>query len=218
MLRCSSCSSVVACVALPTALLSGLALWKLYHRMKQVEKTTLESRVQAEAICKVLFFPDEATAHSLSSALKLPVDTMEEGSLFVLMSTLQTARKSLDVCVFTISCKELGDVLINAHHNGLIVRVISDNEQLLASGSQIERLRRAGIQVRNDSTSYFMHHKFTVIDDQVLVNGSLNWTLQGICGNQENVVITNNAEMVNPFCKQFEQLWEKYDPELLHES
>lgn len=129
-----------------------------------------------------------------------------------MIETLQEARKSLDVCVFVISCKELADVLINAHRNGVIVRVISDGEQMTVSGSQIQRLRKVGIQVRNDSTSYFMHHKFAVVDDKVLASGSLNWTLQGVCGNQENVMITAIPELVAPFSRHFEKLWEMYDP------
>lgn len=130
-----------------------------------------------------------------------------------MIEVLQEAKKSLDVCVFVITCKELVDVLINAHRNGLVVRVISDGEQMTVPASQIERLRKMGVQVRNDSSSYFMHHKFAVIDDKVLASGSLNWSLQGVCGNQENVMITALPELVTPFGRHFEKLWEMYDPE-----
>lgn len=198
---------------LPTILISGLvALWYSSYYWKRKEKTNTQRQPQ---INKVLFFPDQATARSLSSTPSrvVPDNSAEEGNLSILIGTLQGAKVSLDVCVFTISCKELADVLINAHHNGLVVRVISDNEQMTVSGSQIEKLRRAGVQVRNDSKSYFMHHKFALVDEEILASGSLNWTLQGVCGNQENVIITAAPEMVAPFKRQFEKLWEMYDPE-----
>ena len=198
---------------LPVVLISGFVLWYRHYcwKKKEIEE-------QKYHPCKVLFFPDELTARSLSSASKTSPETnLEEGSLSVLISTLQSARKCIDVCVFTVSCKELGDVLINAHHSNLVVRVITDNEHLTATGSQIERLRKAGIQVRNDNTSYFMHHKFAVIDKDILINGSLNWTLQGICGNQENIVITSSPEMVTPFTSKFERLWEMYNPEKVYQ-
>lgn len=198
-------------VLIPTILLSGLALWYRYHyEKKKKDYEALESNKPSYV---VLFFPDDATARSLTAATKNKPKEEQEGSLSVLMDTLQRAKRSIDACIFTFSCKEIGDVLINAHRNGIVVRVITDNEQVSASGSQVERLRRAGIQVRHDFTSYFMHHKFAVVDQGVIVSGSLNWTLQGVCGNQENVVITDAPEIVSPFVQQFEKLWDLYDPE-----
>ena len=204
----STTSAVLA--LLPPVLLSGLVLWySSYYWKKREEKQPPRRPLEAKK-SKVLFFPDSATAESLSSSTK---DCVDKGSLCELIETLQGAKKSLDVCVFTMSCKELGDVLINAHSNGIPVRVITDNEQSMVSGSQIERLRKRGVQVRTDNSAYFMHHKFAVVDEKTLVNGSLNWTLQGVCGNQENVVIETDPEVVLPFGRHFERLWNKYDPE-----
>ena len=209
MLRCTA----VLFVTLPSLLVSALALWYAHSRRKREKDLVPPSQVSPCVQTQVLFFPDLATAQSLSSGLMPAEELVDHGSLSVLIKTLQSARKSLDVCVFVLSCKELADVLVHAHSNGVVVRVISDNEQVFASGSQIETLRRNGIQVRNDSTSYFMHHKFAVVDNEVLINGSLNWTLQGVCGNQENVVILAIPDVVAPFSRHFEKLWEKYDPE-----
>ncbi len=193
---------------LPTILASGLALWYRYHYIKKKkENEVLKSEKPSY---RVLFFPDEATARSLTEGSSTGI---HEGSLSILMRTLQNATKSIDVCMFTFSCKELGKLLISAHQNGIEVRVVTDKEQVSASGSQVERLRRAGIQVRHDYASYFMHHKFAVVDQTILVSGSLNWTLQGICGNQENVVILNVPEVVEPFATHFDRLWIMFDPE-----
>lgn len=41
-----------------------------------------------------------------------------------------------------------------------------------------------------------MHHKFAVIDGRLLVNGSFNWTRQAVLYNQENCVVTDNAQLV----------------------
>jgi cardiolipin hydrolase len=196
-------STVLAVVS--PVLLSGLMLWySSYHWRRKGKNNPSHHSPNA----RVLFFPDLATAQSLSSS-----SAEDKGSLCELMSALQGAKKSLDVCVFTMSCRELGDVLINAHSSGVMVRIITDNEQSMVSGSQIERLRKKGIQVRTDKSAYFMHHKFALVDEKVLINGSLNWTLQGVCGNQENVVIETNSEIVLPFSVHFEKLWEMYDPE-----
>lgn len=209
----ASSSSAFLFTTLPALFIAGLALGYNYcYYSRRKKQTHTQALVSAPRKNKVLFFPDEATAHSLSSPDEV-TGKQGPGSLSVLLETLQEAKESLDVCVFVISCKELADALIKAHHNGVVVRVISDNEQMTVSGSQIERLRKVGIQVRNDSSSYFMHHKFAVADGNLLVSGSLNWTLQGVCGNQENVMVTDVPELVAPFRGQFEKLWDSYDPE-----
>lgn len=181
------------------------ALYWFYRWRRQPTKKS--------SINTVLFFPDKETSKLLSSRNgRYSKHALDESSLSILMETLQNARYSLDVCMFTMACRQLGDILIKAHQEGLVVRVITDKEQTGASGSQIESLREAGIQVRNDNTSYFMHHKFVLIDGKTVINGSLNWTLQGVCGNQENVIITNSVALVEPFVKQFQHLWAFYDP------
>ena len=129
----------------------------------------------------------------------------------ILSTTIKNARRSLDVCVFTICNRELVNILINAHLNGTIVRVITDYEQENIDGAQCWKLRQSGIQVRTNSSSYLMHHKFCIVDDSELINGSLNWTAQGVECNEENVVITNDVSLVKQFSGHFNKLWNTYD-------
>ena len=115
--------------------------------------------------------------------------------------------------MLTIASRELGDILISTHQAGVIVRVVTNDEQLMFSGTQVNRLRRVGIQVRVDTTAFLMHHKFVVVDGELLMSGSLNWTTQALCGNQENIIVTSEPKLVQPFTNQFEILWNQYSPQ-----
>ena len=85
--------------------------------------------------------------------------------------------------------------IVHAEHRFLAVLVIWPN-------------LFAGIQVRqNHGSSFFMHHKFALIDDKYLVNGSFNWTRQAVTGNNENVLITSDCNIVNAFKMEFNKLW-----------
>lgn len=53
-----------------------------------------------------------------------------------------------------------------------------------------------------------MHHKFLIADNEVLVNGSFNWTNQAVMGNSENLIITNEKSLVTPFVLEFQKLWD----------
>lgn len=58
-----------------------------------------------------------------------------------------------------------------------------------------------------------MHHKFVLIDNKLLINGSFNWTRNAITGNQENVVVTDYPQLVQAFQAEFEKLWIQFAPE-----
>ncbi|BFZ17251.1 hypothetical protein BsWGS_20290 [Bradybaena similaris] len=92
------------------------------------------------------------------------------------------------------------------------MRIITDSDQLRSSGSRIWSLRQEGIPVRTNPSAYLMHHKFVVIDGKVLLNGSFNWTVQAITGNQENVIITDDSAVTSLFVSEFQRLWEEFDP------
>lgn len=57
-----------------------------------------------------------------------------------------------------------------------------------------------------------MHHKFAIVDKKLLITGSLNWTMEAIHSNQENVVIMEDTEYVQPFLDEFERIWEECNP------
>lgn len=152
----------------------------------------------------VLFFPDNAQRNSSSSS-----------NVSRLIGVLSSAQRSLDVCVYTISSQKLVSALIDAHQRSVTVRVITDGEQMSSAGSQIMQLRKAGIQVRHDASGYFMHHKFAIVDGTQVANGSLNWTQQGLYCNEENVVIINGMQIVQPFVNHFQKLWAKFSPDVL---
>ncbi|XP_055566081.1 mitochondrial cardiolipin hydrolase [Falco biarmicus] len=135
-----------------------------------------------------------------------------ESSLGRLLRHLLSARRSLDLCLFAFSSPQLGRAVRLLHRRGVRVRVLTDAQYMALRGSQIGPLRLAGIPVRHDQESGYMHHKFAVVDGRLLITGSLNWTTQAIQNNRENVLVTDDAEYVTAFLDEFERIWEEYNP------
>lgn len=127
---------------------------------------------------------------------------------------LEWAKHSIEIAVFTLTLDSLVDVLIKKHKEGIRVRVITDNRQAGVPGADAERLREAGVEVRVDRSWYAMHHKFAIIDQNSLINGSFNWTAQATKGNQEDAVIYgSHPRLAGKFVEEFEKLWEDFEPE-----
>lgn len=57
-----------------------------------------------------------------------------------------------------------------------------------------------------------MHHKFALLDGRKLITGSLNWTMTAVQSNKENVIVTEEPELVQPYMDEFNKLWEANDP------
>jgi phosphatidylserine/phosphatidylglycerophosphate/cardiolipin synthase-like enzyme len=119
------------------------------------------------------------------------------------------ARRSADVCVFTITDDRITRSLLDAHRRGVAVRVITDNEKAYDPGSDVERIRAAGVPLLVDHTPYHMHHKFALFDRVRLITGSYNWTRGAAEGNEENLIDTADPELVAAFGRAFDALWEK---------
>jgi phosphatidylserine/phosphatidylglycerophosphate/cardiolipin synthase-like enzyme len=124
----------------------------------------------------------------------------------------EQTQRSADVCVFTITDDRIADALRGAHARGVAVRVITDDIKSMDLGSDIERLRFAGIEVREDRSEHHMHHKFALFDQRLLLTGSFNWTRSATAYNQENIVVTSEGRLVRAFRETFDGLWARFRP------
>ncbi|GAB9468192.1 Mitochondrial cardiolipin hydrolase [Globisporangium polare] len=170
-----------------------------------------------DSFVDVLFFPDPGMpCKNFRSAkgctrknCKMIHD--EGSSLLTFLEWLNKAKKTMEVCVFTITCDEIADTVLALHAKGVVVRVITDDGMAKGQGSDIQKFIDAGIQVRDDNARTYMHNKFCVIDSKILLNGSFNWSRQAVVGNQENLVINVGGPIIGRFRAQFEKLWKQYD-------
>ncbi len=137
-----------------------------------------------------------------------------------IIEQLKLARNTIDICVFTIADDELTKHVLQAHQRGVAVRVVTDNDKMFDTGSDIEYLARKGVPVKIDTTPNHMHHKFAIFDNKRLINGSFNWTRSASRYNQEDITLTDDKRFIQSFSRQFESLWQKFpchQPELVKE-
>ncbi|MDO9617380.1 MAG: phospholipase D-like domain-containing protein [Pseudomonas sp.] len=120
------------------------------------------------------------------------------------------ARKTVDICVYTISDDPLSEEILACHQRGIAVRVISDNEKQFDAGSDVQWLRDKGVPLRIDSGPFHMHHKFALFDGRLLLNGSFNWTRSASTSNEENFMVVDNPQLLTAFSREFESLWARY--------
>lgn len=127
-----------------------------------------------------------------------------------IVQLFDSARRSADVCVFTVTDDRITEAIERAHRRGARIRVITDDDKQFDPGSDVERLAHAGIPVRVDRTAFHMHHKFALFDNALLLTGSYNWTRSAALNNEENFILTTEPRLFRPFAQLFEVLWEQF--------
>jgi len=125
-------------------------------------------------------------------------------------SLIKHAKRSIEVCVFTISDDNITQSLLDAHQRGISIRIVSDNDKADDLGSDIYRMNKKGIPIKVDRSANHMHHKFAIVDNKHLISGSFNWTRSATHHNQENIIVSNDKDLIAQFSEQFELLWGKY--------
>ncbi|WP_119065494.1 phospholipase D-like domain-containing protein [Aggregatilinea lenta] len=70
----------------------------------------------------------------------------------------------------------------------------------------------AGLQVRQDGNPDVFHHKVFIIDDDIVVMGSFNFSASAADNNDENVLIIHNAAVAGAYLQEFERRWAEATP------
>jgi mitochondrial cardiolipin hydrolase len=130
-----------------------------------------------------------------------------------LIRYLDSAKTSMQVCVFTITNNNLRDALIRAYRRQVDLQIISDDECMKQQGSDVQNLRDIGIPTEIDNNpDAHMHNKFVVIDREILITGSFNWTIAAVNSNQENLVVIHDPEICEKYIEYFTGLWKNFRP------
>jgi phosphatidylserine/phosphatidylglycerophosphate/cardiolipin synthase-like enzyme len=135
-----------------------------------------------------------------------------------IVARLRAARRSADLCVFTVTDDRISGPILDAHRRGVKIRLISDAEKAGDLGSDVGRFQVAGIAVKlahvvaptHPGLTGHMHHKFAVFDGGRLLAGSYNWTRGAANVNYEDLIDTADPQLVATFAAEFERLWAKF--------
>lgn len=106
------------------------------------------------------------------------------------------------ICLaYGFTSKPILEALVRAHERGVIVWVVVDKDQPL--GTLAGRLKNAGVDVVYDGKHAIFHNKVFIIDEEVLITGSYNWTQSAELRNAENMLVIKHPPV--ELLKAYEQ-------------
>jgi hypothetical protein len=132
-----------------------------------------------------------------------------------LLRELEKANHTIKVAVYWFTNYELFELLYQKQLNGVQCEVIIHNDYInnRDTGLPFQKFIDVGGKFYFSDDENPMHNKFCIIDNQVLINGSYNWTYYAESKNRENIlIIKDEMDVLNAFESEFLQLIELLKP------
>ncbi|MBN1580863.1 MAG: hypothetical protein JXA89_09190 [Anaerolineae bacterium] len=124
-----------------------------------------------------------------------------------LVPMIAGAQKSIRFMAFSFTHDDLGAAVLARANAGIDVKGIFETRGSEAEYSELPVLYCAGVPVRQDGNPGTFHHKVFVIDDKMVITGSLNFSENADDSNDENVVVVTNADIAALYLQEFDRRW-----------
>lgn len=167
----------------------------------------------------------KVTVQFSPTSKRLPWDQSVNG---LIGRSLNQAKSTIDLALFVFSEQQLSSLLETKHRYGVQVRALIDPG--FAYRDYSEALDLLGVALPNSRCRYeannrpwttpittvgipqlpegdLLHHKFGVIDGQVVVTGSQNWSDAANRSNDENLLVIDNPTVAAHFQQEFNRLY-----------
>jgi len=145
----------------------------------------------------------------------------------LISQTIKQATESINLALFVFSEQKIADVLQQKHQQGIKIKGVFDTSFAYRYYSEV--LDMLGVtlyqqcQAEADNNPWInslntigtaqlasgdkLHHKFTVIDNKIVITGSHNWSQAANKNNDETLIIIRNKIVSQHFIQEFQRLY-----------
>ena len=124
-----------------------------------------------------------------------------------IISEINNSGQCIYLAMAYFTDKDIANALIETSNRGVIVDVILSSN--LQNDNVKSLLLDAGIKVHSFDTGDargIMHHKFCLIDNKIVINGSFNYSYNASTNNVENIQVSDDLSTYTQFHDEFDRL------------
>jgi phosphatidylserine/phosphatidylglycerophosphate/cardiolipin synthase-like enzyme len=130
-----------------------------------------------------------------------------------LIGRINHAQKSIHIAAFEFNLTPIADALLEAHQRGVDIKWITDDEYGLEvdedeNHGQFAMLEEAGIPIKDDGSTAYMHNKFIIFDEHIVWTGSMNLSRNDIFRNNNNVIVIESPLLGQIYEREFAEMWD----------
>jgi phosphatidylserine/phosphatidylglycerophosphate/cardiolipin synthase-like enzyme len=145
-----------------------------------------------------------------------PAENLEQLDI----ARIRQAQHTLDIAMYAFTDKFLAEAIIERARAGVQVRIYRDRSQFEQEEGRSNSKRESttaqfdgekNIHVKVKNSRELMHLKAYLIDQQVLREGSANWSPTGLKRQDNNAHFCTDPQQIKVFQGTFEEMWNRSD-------
>jgi phosphatidylserine/phosphatidylglycerophosphate/cardiolipin synthase-like enzyme len=132
----------------------------------------------------------------------------DDGVESALADLIGQARGSVYFLAYSFTSNRLGEAILRAAASGVTVKGVMDEDQSNTNlGTELTAFRAEGLDARLDGSPGQMHEKVFIIDEEIVVVGSYNFSRSASEFNDENVLVIHNRPIAEQFLREFQRVY-----------
>jgi phosphatidylserine/phosphatidylglycerophosphate/cardiolipin synthase-like enzyme len=121
---------------------------------------------------------------------------------------ISNAQESIYFMAYSYTSDPLGEAVRERAQEGVIVKGVMDASQVASNiGTEYDAFNQADLEVHQDGIEGLLHHKVMIIDEEVVVLGSYNFTNSAETRNDENLIVIYNSDIAAQFMAEFQRVY-----------
>jgi len=166
--------------------------------------STPQNGVSSENAVKTL------TAFLLTVALSVCADitvyfSPDGGCTKAIVEEITKAKKSVRVQAYSFTSAPIAAAILAAHKRNVSVEVILDKSQRTDKYSSATFLKNNGVPTFIDAKHAIAHNKVILIDGEIVITGSFNFTKAAEEANAENVLVIRDAALAKRYAENWSE-------------
>lgn len=127
-----------------------------------------------------------------------------------ILNQISSAKKEINIAMAWFTNQDLLDALNSRLHKDVMVNLIILDDEINRNdiyGLDFSTFINGGGKLYLSSISdKFLHHKFCIIDSEIIITGSYNWTNYAEYRNDEDIIISDNQHIILLYQEHFHKL------------
>jgi phosphatidylserine/phosphatidylglycerophosphate/cardiolipin synthase-like enzyme len=119
------------------------------------------------------------------------------------------AKSSIHIMIYSFTLDNVSDALVQAKQRGVDVKIAWDKTEVNLRGSEYQKLKDAGIDIRIDREAgiALLHDKVAIIDGHIIITGSFNWSTEANLHDRENLIVIDSTAWGVAYEQNFQDIW-----------
>ncbi len=121
----------------------------------------------------------------------------------LIIQYIENAKEEIKVQAYSFTSAPIAKALLSAYQRGIAVEVLLDKSQKTEKYSIYKFFENQGIPVQIDAAHAIAHNKIIIIDQQIVITGSYNFTQAAESKNAENIIVLESKELANIYLRNW---------------